>query len=71
MKKLLGENRFGTSTFNCTMMNKAREGMCTSRLFYKTRHKLCLEMYDRGDYTCHAGTVGTQSDSDTLLKVIH
>lgn len=75
MKKLLGEKRFGTSIFNCTVMNIAREGMCTSRLFYKTRHKLYLEIYNMGDYTCHAGTVETldqrQSDSDMLLKVIH
>lgn len=75
MKKLLGEKRFGTSTFICTMINIAKEELCTSRLFYKTRHKLRLEIYNVGDYTCHSGKVETldqrQSDSDTLLKVIH
>lgn len=75
MKKILGEKRFGTSIFNCIMINIAKEEMCTSRLFYKTWNKLSLEIYNMGEYTCHAGKLKTlnqrQSDSDTLLKIIH
>lgn len=75
MKKFLGEKRFGASIFNCTMINIAKKEMCTSRLFYKTRNKLRLEISNVGDYICHAGKMETldqrQSDSDTLLKVIH
>lgn len=37
MKKILGEKRFGTSIFNAIIKNKAKEEMCTNRLFLQNK----------------------------------